>query len=97
MVKILCRRELYARTYYTSYIYQNVEKQTAIRVEVSQFQKEVHFQITPKTPHFGTQKYPSTRTDEAWVGEQKGNNTNTSHIISFKKKGTRRLATIPYQ
>jgi len=73
-----------------------VEKHAAIRVEVSQFQKEVHFQITSKTPHFGTQKYPSTRTEEAWVGK-KGNNTNTSHIISLKKKGTGRLATIQYQ
>jgi len=25
-------------------------------------------QITSKTPHFGTQKYPSTHTEEAWVG-----------------------------
>jgi len=49
-------------------IYQNVEKHATIRMEVSQFQKEVHFQITSKTPHFGTQKYPRTRTEEAWVG-----------------------------
>jgi len=47
-------------------IYQNVEKHTAIRVEISQFQKEVHFQITSKPPHFGTQQCPST--EEAWVG-----------------------------
>jgi len=49
-------------------INQNVEKHATIRVEVSQFQKEVYFQITSKTPHFGTPKYPSTRTEEAWVG-----------------------------
>jgi len=54
----------------TPVIYQNVEKHAAIRVEVSQFQKEVHFQITSKTPHFGTQKYPNTRTEEAWVGKK---------------------------
>jgi len=52
----------------TSVIYQNVEKHTAIRVEVSQFQKEVHFQITSKNQYFGTQHYPSTRTEEAWMG-----------------------------
>jgi len=26
------------------------------------------FPNNPKTPRFGTQKYPSTRTEEAWVG-----------------------------
>jgi len=52
----------------TPVTYQNVEKHAAIRLEVSQFQKEVHFQITSKTPHFGTQKYPITLTEEAWVG-----------------------------
>jgi len=70
--------------------YQNMEKHAAISVEISQFQKEVHFQITSKTPHFGTQQR------RGWVGE-KWNNTNISHIICFKKKGTGRLATFQYQ
>jgi len=54
----------------TPVIYQNVKKHTAIRVEVSQFQKDVHFHITSKTPSFCTQEYPSTRTKEAWVGKK---------------------------
>jgi len=52
----------------TPVIYQNVEKHAAIRMEGSQFQKEVHFQITSKTPLFGTQKYLSTCTEMTWVG-----------------------------
>jgi len=66
-VEILCRRELYARTYYTSYI-PKCGKARCNQSGGITIPKRGHFQITSNTPHFGTQKYTSTRTEEAWVG-----------------------------
>jgi len=66
-VNILCRRELYARTYYTSYI-PKCGKARYNQSEGITIPKGGPFPNNTKDSTFWYPKVSSTRTEEAWVG-----------------------------